>query len=318
MSILMRKLFTRLHEESPDGGDPGTGAPNSDLEAAETLQREQEAEAARSGWQPRDQYKGPEGKWKDAATFLRDRERFKDRLQHRVELLTRELEEFKGTAKQFAEFQQRQIEQRDAEIANLQKKLRTDLRAAIREGDDEAADAIEQRIDLLSEERENVKKQLAGTKQAPTEQPPNAQRNAVDANGNTDNPVVQAWIDDGNSWFQSSKPMREYAFAIADELMQSGEKRRGREFLDLVTEKMREAFPVQLGEGRGDPTRRGSMAETSSGLYRANARTEADLSEADRALMNRGIKEGWTTKEKFLSTVFNDGPRIHKTQPRKK
>lgn len=315
MSILMRKLFRQLHEEQPtDGGAGGAGGAPDDA----AMQREQELEASRSGWVPKHKYKGPEEKWKDAATFLRDRENYKDTLRSELSRVKKELEDFKGTAKQFAEFQQRQIESRDSEIAGLIRELKTQHRAAIRDDDDTTADAIEERIEVLQEERGKVREQLEKAKQGTTQQSdPNANGMGVDENGNTQNPVILAWVADGNEWFQKSKPMRDYAFAIANEMIQGGETRRGKPFLDALSERMKEAFPKQLGEGRQDPTRRGSMAESGSSSNSSGGHTEADLPEADRQLMLTGIRQGWTTKEKFLTNYFSDGPRVHRTERRK-
>lgn len=319
MSILMRKLFCQLHnEQSGEGGEGGGGNPPGGANDA-VIQREQELEASRRGWVPKHKFKGPEGQWKDAATFLRDGENFKGALQARLDKAERELAEFKGTAKQFAEFQQRQIEQRDGEIAGLIRQLKTQHREAIRDGDDTNADAIEERLELLQEERGKVKKQLEQAKQ--TGETPDAGGDPgmnVDENGNTKNPVILSWVADGNDWFQKNKPMRDYAFAVANEMIQGGETRRGRPFLDALTERMKQAFPVQLGESRSDPTKRGSMAESGSNASSAGGHTEADLPEADRQIMLTGIKQGWTTKEKFLANYFNEGPRVHRTAAKKK
>ena len=214
---------------------------------SDAIAREQELEASRKGWQPKHKYKGAEGGWKDAATFLADGQRYNSRLQEELAQVKRELADFKGTAKQFADFQQRQIEARDGEISNLVRDLKRQQREAIRDGDDAAADAIDDRIEILNDERINVKKEIEKTKQGV--ETPKA-HGVVDENGRTNDPVVTAWIEDGNQWFHNSKPMRDYCFALANELMEGGETKRGRPFLDLITEKMREAFPLKLGEGR--------------------------------------------------------------------
>src|SRR5271154_230688 len=134
MSIAMRKLFSRFYAEQGDeGGDSGGGG---DHDASIT--REQEVQASRMGWIPKHKYKGPEGQWKDAATFLADGARYNNRLQSELADVKRQLEEFKGTAKQFSEFQQRQIEQRDTEITSLVRDLKRQEREAIRNGDDSA------------------------------------------------------------------------------------------------------------------------------------------------------------------------------------
>jgi hypothetical protein len=284
----------------------------------ESIVREQELEASRKGWQPKHKYKGPEGGWKDAATFLADGAKYNSRLQEELAQVKRELADFKGTAKQFADFQQRQIEARDAEIGGLLRDLKNQQRAAIRDGDDATADALDDRIEILTDERANVKKQIEQVKQGPSPVR-GAAPGVVDENGNTTDPTVKAWIADGNEWFSNNKPMRDYAFALANELIESGETKRGRAFLDLMTEKMREAFPLKLGENRNDPTRRGSMTESGgAGAGSGIRHTVNDLPEADRELMKIGIRQGWTTEAQFVKNYFSDDPHIHRTPEKKK
>jgi len=314
MSLALRKLFRQLHEEQTGEGGEGGGGSDHDTAVA----REQELEASRKGWQPKHKYKGPEGGWKDAATFLADGARYNNRLQDELAQVKRELAEFKGTAKQFSEFQQRQIESRDAEIGSLLRDLKNQQRAAIRDGDDATADALDDRIEILTDERANVKKQIEDTKQSKDPQAANRPP-VVNEDGTTSDPTVTAWIEDGNSWFRESRPMREYGFALANELMANGETKRGRPFLDLITEKMKEAFPLKFDEGRSDPTRRGNMTESGGGGGSGGQKyTVNDLPEADRELMKVGIRQGWTTEATFLKNYFDDSPHIHRTAEKKK
>jgi hypothetical protein len=305
MSFLLRKLLghhVMAEEEGAGGGD-------------DHLVKEQELEASRKGWIPKHKYSGPEGKWKDAATFLADGAKFNSRLQDELGAVKRELADFKGTAKQFADFQQRQIEARDSQIGDLVRDLKRQQREAIRDGNDEAADAIDDRIEILNDERANVKQQIEKTKQAA---PTTVRTDIIDENGNTTDPGVRAWIDDGNQWFNDSKPMRDYCFALANEAIAAGETRRGRPFLDLMREKMEEAFPLKFKKA-GDPTARGSMTEAGGGgagggkSYSVN-----DLPEADRELMKTGIRQGWTSEATFLKNYFSDEPHIHRSAEKKK
>lgn len=314
MSFLMRKLFRQLHEEQSGEGGEGGGSSDHDVSIA----REQELEASRRGWQPKHKYKGPEGGWKDAATFLADGAKYNSRLQDELAQVKRELSEFKGTAKQFADFQQRQIEARDSQIGDLVRDLKRQQREAIRNGDDDAADAIDDRIGILQDEHQKVKSDLEKAK--PNADPQAGNRpSVVDENGNTSDPTVTAWIEDGNKWFRESRPMREYAFALANELMANGETKRGRPFLDLMTEKMKEAFPLRFKESDTDPTRRGNMTESGGGGGSGGQRyTVNDLPEADRELMKVGIRQGWTTESQFVKNYFSDEPHIHRTPEKKK
>jgi hypothetical protein len=284
----------------------------------ESIVREQELEASRKGWQPKHKYKGPEGGWKDAATFLADGAKYNSRLQDELAQVKRELADFKGTAKQFADFQQRQIEARDAQINDLVRDLKRQQREAIRNGDDDAADAIDDRIGILQDEHQKVKSDLEKTKQPGDPQAANRPP-VVNEDGTTSDPVVTAWIEDGNTWFRESRPMREYAFATANELMSAGETKRGRAFLDLIREKMEEAFPLKFQNSRNDPTRRGNMTEAGSGGSGGNRTyTVNDLPEADRELMKVGIRQGWTTEAQFVKNYFDDAPHVHRTAEKKK
>jgi len=307
MSVLLRKLLGHhvMAEEA------GSGGGNHD----EALVREQELEASRKGWIPKHKYSGDETKWKDAATFLADGKKFNSRLQEEIAVLKREQAEFKGTAKQFADFQQRQIEARDAQISDLVRDLKRQQREAIRDGNDEMADSIEDRLDILNDERANVKREIEKAKQPNRGNSPSE---VVDENGNTNDPVVRAWIDNGNQWFHESKPMRDYCFTLANEAIDAGETRRGLAFLELLRSKMEEAFPLKFKKGI-DPTARGSMSESGGNGSSSGVRhTVNDLPEADRELMKVGIKQGWTSEAAFLKNYFSDEPHIHRTAPKAK
>jgi len=326
MSILLQKLLARRFREGDADADAGGGGGDADA-----LQREQELEASRQGWVPKHRFKGPQEQWKDAATFLQVGRETKSGLTAEINRLKSELEDFKGTAKQFADFQQRQIEQRDTEITGLIRDLKRQQREAIRDGNDDHADAIEDRIELLNEERGNVKQQLEATKQKDT--PPkfgpgsgntDPSKGPIDPkvgidpdSGYTENPVMLAWISDGNEWMRDNKAMRAYCFETANEMIQSGEQARGAAFLKILRGKMEEAFPRYFGEGRSNPTDRGSVGGSGSRSVGGGGHSKHDLPAEDLQMMELGIRQGWTTEEKFLKNYFQEGPRIHKTTAKK-
>ena len=309
MSILIQKLFRRLQEEQTTEGGAGGGGDHDT-----NVVREQEIQASRMGWIPKHKYKGPEGQWKDAATFLADGARFNNRLQSELADVKQQLAEFKGTAKQFSEFQQRQIEQRDTEIQSLVRDLKRQQREAVRSGDDTTADAIDDRIEILTDEQRSVKATIEKAKQTPTT---TTAPQVIDENGNSTHPVVNEWIEDGNQWVRDNKFLRDSMFVMSGDLIQSGETRRGRAFLDLLTQKMKESFPKRFAN-ISDPTARGSMTESGSSRSGGESHTEHDLPEEDLALMKLGIRQGWTTKDTFLKNYFSDSPRKHSTAEKKK
>lgn len=259
------------------------------------------AEASRKGWVPRDKYKGDAAKWVDAKTFIDRGERFTKNLQREIEGLKSKIESFEGTKKQFVKFHEEQIAKKDAELKDAISALRVQRTQAIREGEDELAVTLEDRIDLLKDEQTKLK-------DIPKEQEPAA------ANGspNPNDPVLLEWIDDGNQWFHDDPKLRDYAIALGQELVQGGEPLRGRKFLDKITARMAEEFPRKFAKSvdKARPLPTGESGSTGSGGG-TGGKTERDLPPDDLALMKQFIAEGWTTKEKFLKEYFS-GSRTHR------
>ncbi len=248
------------------------------------------AEARVKGWVPRDQFKGDPAQWVDASTFVDKGKKFNHVLQNKVANLESKLERFQKTADQFKVFHEESMARKDAELTEAIKTLRLQRAEANRDGDDETALVLEDRIDTLKEEQRQAKE---AAKAVPAEPVDHAA-----------NPVMQEWAADGNQWFLADLKMQKYAVALADELVANGESLRGRPFLDKVTAMMKEEFPHKFGNplrNRAGSVESGSAASASA----AGGKTERDLPAVDRKLMNDFIKEGWTTKDKFLSEYFS-------------
>lgn len=259
------------------------------------------SEASRKGWVPKDKYKGDPAKWVDAKTFIDRGERFTKNLQREIEGLKSKIESFEGTKKQFVKFHEEQIAKKDTELREAITALRVQRTQAIREGEDDLAVTLEDRIDLLKGEQTKLK-------DIPKEQDP-----APAASGpNPNDPVLLEWIDDGNQWFHDDPKLRDYAIAIGQELVTGGETLRGRKFLDKVRARMAEEFPRKFAapanKARPLPT---GESGSSGGSSSSSGKSERDLPPADLALMKQFISEGWTTKDKFLKEYFS-GNRTHR------
>lgn len=269
-----------------------------------------EDRAAKKGWVPKDQYKGEPSKWVDASTFLDRGEKFNHNLQREVERLKAQIQSFEGTKAAFKQFHEETLAAKDAELQAAITQLRVERSQAIRDGDDEGAIQIEDRIDLLKEQRKQVKAIPEGQETPPAGATPNGPDRL--------DPVLQEWIKDGNQWFQDDPKLRDYSVALGNELIKTGahEGKKGRAFLDLVATKMAEEFPRRFRSkdsaaagakpnhvegGAGNPG-------ASSGGGGGKAKTEANLPAEDLALMKQFIKEGWTTKEAFLKSYFSRNP----------
>lgn len=252
----------------------------SDGTEAEAPSPEVLAQASVQGWVPKDKYTGDPAKWVDAATFVERGRNFTKNLKSELETVKARLAALDKNSKAFKEFHDRSMASQKAELDSALAQLKREHREAIRDGDDDAADALEGRMEVLNTEKSKLT--------APVVE----EENTVD-------PAMEAWIADGNDWFTKDSKLQTYATAVAQDLLKKGETARGRAFLDKVTEIVKEDFPTKFS----NPNRqRSSSAEGGSPAAgkQVGGKTEKDLPEADRALMNQFVAEGWTTKEKFL------------------
>jgi hypothetical protein len=246
-------------------------------------------EASRQGWVPKDKYKGDPAKWVDAKTFIQRGERFNTNLQREVAELREQIKGFEGTKAAFKKFHEETLARKDEEFKTALVNLRVQRSEAIRNGEDEEAIALEDRIDAMKD----AQKALKAVPAEPAKQP----------TAEITNPVMQEWLEDGNSWFNDDSKLRDYSVKLGEELLRAGETARGRKFLDLISEKMREDFPRYF---RTEGTRRAGAVESgSSGSGGGGGKTERDLPPEDLALMKQFVAEGWHTKESFLKSYFS-------------
>ena len=256
------------------------------------------ASAGAKGWVPKNLYKGDPSKWVDAKTFLERGERFTVNLQREVSELRAKLESFEGTKAAFTKFHEETVAKKEEEIKATISALRIQRSRATREGEDELAIELEDQIELLKDQHRELKEPVTQEKATET---------AATAATAAPNPVMDEWIDDGNQWFKDDSQLRDYAIAIGDALYNNGETLRGRKFLDKVREQVEADFPrkfrtIAAMQGGG-----AALVEGASGVGSGGGRgkTERDLPQEDRDLMRHFIKEGWTTKEKFLAGYFS-------------
>lgn len=300
--------------------EPGEGTPTPPAVGSQTPAEAEEADfidqASRKGWVPKDKYTGPADKWVDAKTFIQRGERFTKNLVREVEGLKRQLADFEGTKAAFVKFHNETLEKKDKELKDAITQLRIQRSAATRDGDDEGAVALEDRIEVLEGQRKEIK---AIPVEATPKEGEAAAAKPPGGGPNPNDPVLLEWIEDGNTWFNDDETLRKYAVELGEGFIKDGTKLRGRPFLDFVAEKMRENFPrkFKLLDGKSAsseeaaPAARRSTAEgsgssaTGARTGAVNGKTEADLPAEDLKLMRQFIKEGYTTKEKFLAGYFS-------------
>lgn len=301
-----QEVDEELPAELPPSDDELTPA-EKQYEADQAADKAAETEASRKGWVPRAQYKGDPAKWVDAKTFIERGERFVVNLQREVSSLKAQIEGFEGTKKAFAKFYEEALEKKDKELQEAITALRVQRSSAIRDGDDEFAVQIEDRIDLLKEQKRELKA-LPDTPKAPATDAPKDDANPDEPPAVKTDPVILEWIEDGNTWFDEDPRLRAYALSVGDRLIKEGETVRGRRFLDKVTAIMKQEFPRKFRD-KVPPAVDSLPNHVEGGDNAPNGKsggkTEKDLPSEDRALMNQFIASGLTTKEKFLKSYFS-------------
>ena len=105
------------------------------------------------------------------------------------------------------------------------------------------------------------------------------------------------WIDDGNQWFKDDTKLQAYAVETAKELQRKDPSLLGRALLDRVAEEVRADFPNKFGNQRRNAP---AVTESANVARAKNGKTERDLPDEDRKIMNELVRSGFLTKEQFL------------------
>ena len=280
------------------GGDEPSDPPAGDAESERLAERD----AGKKGWVPKDKFKGDPARWKPASQYLEDGRRFQKDTERQLEELKGKYADLERTGQAFAKFHEQAMAQKDQELADAIKETKQRARQALRDGDDDLADTLDDRVELLQKERQDLKKPEA--KAEPEIRQP-------DPKGNL---LVKEWVEDGNEWFEQDAELRQYALDIGNEMRRGGETAQGRRMLDLVAERVRADFPRRFGKSKPVESRPANQVSGDAGTGAGGGGYSIhDLPAEDLALMKDFIAKGWTTKEKFLKNYFDGGKKVHRT-----
>ena len=268
-----------------------------DPNIADTEEAAAEAEAGRKGWVSRDKYKGDPAKWKPASQYLEDGRRFEKNTKRELEELRAKYAELEKHGKAFAQFHEESMARKDQELKDAIADAKRQARQALREGDDDLADQLEERVELLQEERKGLKK---------PEEPKPAPVNL------DEDPVITEWVEDGNEWFRDNPKLRAYSIEVGKQLLANGETLRNRKFLDKVSAIMAEEFPRQF-QKKTVTTPRADQVSSADASGSPTGYSIHDLPAEDLMLMKEFIAKGWTTKEKFLKNYFSGEKKVHRS-----
>jgi hypothetical protein len=283
-----QEVTEKVHTEEQSEGEVGN---KTDVDSeADSEQEAIEAEASAAGWKSN-------GKL-DAKTFLEHKEVLSSK-----ERSKRLIEEQKETKKQLEEVTARLKKQEEAaerirehqekahqkELALIKSEATSQLASlkalkaeAIRNGDGEAVNEIDERIDVAKDRIKEAEKpavEIAKSKEQEKVKEPEQTPPHVD---------FEPWKAE-NKWFTENKKLGEFAYAQALMLKNNGSTLVGRDFFDLVKEKVREHYPDEFG----NPNRkRAGAVETSHTATAYKGKTVDDLDKAGKIILNDALESG--------------------------
>lgn len=230
---------------------------------------EVELQAIDSGWVPKDEYKGEEHKWVDAGEFLRRGELFR-----KIEDQSKQLKDVRNALNDMKKLhgQVREVEYKRALDA-----LREQKKQALIDGDADAVISVDERIDLVKDQQRELAKE-----------PPAVQES-------TEHPEFTAWTE-RNNWYKSSTPMRAFADALGRELASAGNSPS--EVLKKVEAEVRKEFPNKFRNPNQDKP---GVVESGKGTRTSG--TGFVLSDEERQIMNRFVRQGVMTEAKYIEDL---------------
>src|ERR1700756_3404810 len=119
-----------------------------------------EQEAGRKGWVPKDKFRGDPAKWKPASEYLEAGRRFEKNTQRELAELRAKYADLEKTGQAFAKFHEEAMSRKDSEIAAAIKETKQRARQAVRDGNDDLAETLDERVELLQQERAGIKEQV--------------------------------------------------------------------------------------------------------------------------------------------------------------
>lgn len=186
--------------------------PQAAVEAALSSQdsaqeRNWESEAKEMGWVPQDQFKGDPDKWRPADEFVRRGEDILPIVRSQNAKLHGELKELRETNERMARMFEKTLARERTEAAERIDSLKAEYRIAVKSGDDDKADQIDQQIESLKQEAKEAPKAKTYADfpddYQPTEDSP--EHNAL-----------RAGFMASNAWMVEEPDMADYAVRVSE------------------------------------------------------------------------------------------------------
>jgi len=247
----------------------------------EVIQQDQaleiETQAREMGWRPKEEFRGAEDKWVDAATFVErgehvlpivkaTAERLRGDLTRTNAELTKVTEALKASQETIQALERYHQDDVKQKVEQARTKLKAELKEAIKAGDVDAQTDLTVAIGELNSAE-------AARETEDGERKP--ERKPAPVKDYTNEPEFVAWRAD-NQWFGSDRAKTAIAYDITARLRSEGDKTVGRTFLDKVAVETSKEV-ARLGGGRPRGKVEASRSSGSAGGGGVNGKTYADL-----------------------------------------
>lgn len=231
-----------------------------------------QAKAIEQGWKPKDQFEGPEEEFIDAPEFVRRGELF-SKIEHQSR-------EMKAMKQALEALRQHNTKIEASAYDRALKDLKAQRKQALREGEVDLVDEIEEKIEEAQTERARIAREA----QVPVVQ-------EVD-------PGFAAWVEK-NSWYAKDVAMQAVADRVGLEAARRGLPQA--DVLRKVEEEVRAAFPHKFVNPRSSrPT---AVEPASRGGKSVATGADTQLDEVERAIMRKIVKTGVMTEAEYKAQL---------------
>jgi hypothetical protein len=247
----------------------------------------QETEAKRFGWVPKEEFSGDPESWRPADEFLKRGREINGFLRKDLEKIEREnaqkaaeIAEMRATMEEFRKFHN-ETEQRAYKRAL--EELKAAKVEAIEQGDGAKVVEIDEEIETLKETKKTV------------ETPPEKDKSKAQY----DREYFE-WAKD-NQWYIVDPELKSLAEHFGEEVTKLTPNKKGKEFLDEVTRKVKEAAPEKFMNPNRSNATVGSSSDGRMPPSNKKSKSYANLPADAKAACDKFVKQKLMTVEQYVS-----------------
>lgn len=271
----------------PPDFTPAEPAPQKTVDSEPTIDPT-EAEARRQGWVPKEEFRGDPDKWRPAAEWVERGDKISKLQKNRIAELEARLAKQEKTSEKVNALLAEQLAKKQEELNQALAQVKVLHRAAIREGDDQLADQLEDQMSQLNQQKQELVAESTKT------EPPVVDPEVIYVQGtNIPAPFKRS---EGVEWARSHPWLQDNRLAaitdsVGRQLQEKLPHLKGREFLDTLASTVKATYPEFFQQ----QAQRRSPVATQQNVAAANTRAKAiydSLPPADKKIAKDLVEKG--------------------------